>query len=84
MSKLKLSKSSQNLRKKWQADADKRGGGKIVLTQNDAMEVVKKLLADSFKPMSITEIYEVSFNCKSLFFAHCTFKAKPQMRFLCF
>lgn len=62
MSKLKLSKSSQNLRKKWQADADKRGGGKIVLTQNEAMEAVKKLLSDCFKPMSITEIYEVSLN----------------------
>jgi len=58
----KLSKSSISIRKKWQEEAIKKGGkdAKIIISQAQAQPIVFNLLRDSFRPMNITTIYEVS------------------------
>jgi hypothetical protein len=56
----KLSKSSRNIHKKWQMEAEAKGGkgAKIVVAPKDAKELIYNLLKDSFRPMNITGIYE--------------------------
>jgi hypothetical protein len=58
----KISKSSNSIHKKWQIEAEKRGGKniKIVLVRLQAKKLIHDLLKDSFRPMNITSIYEVS------------------------
>lgn len=57
---LKLSKTSQDIQKKWQEESLKRGGGAtLVLKQHDAKQLIYNLMKDNFKPMNITMIYEV-------------------------
>ncbi len=60
----KLSKSSLSIRKKWQREAVKRGGqnAKIVISQSQGMPIICNHLRNSFSPMNITSIYEVSLN----------------------
>ena len=58
----KLSKTSKSIHKKWQMEAEAKGGkgAKIVLGQTEAKKLIYDLLYESFRPMNITSIYEVS------------------------
>lgn len=58
----KLSKTSRSIHSKWQIEAEAKGGkgAKIVLAQLEAKKLISNLLKDSFRPMNITSIYEVS------------------------
>lgn len=57
----KLSKSSKSIHKKWQMEAEAKGGkgAKVIVVQSEAKKVIFNLLKDSFRPMNITSIYEV-------------------------
>lgn len=59
-----LSKTSSSIHKKWQKEAEAKGGKgtKIVLRQSEGKKLICDLLKDSFRPMNITSIYEVSVN----------------------
>lgn len=56
----KLSKTSKSIHKKWQKEAEAKGGkgAKIVLGQNEAKKLISDLLHESFRPINITSIYE--------------------------
>ena len=82
----KLSKTSLSIRKKWQQEAIKRGGNdaKIIISQSQAIPVVFDLLRDSFCPMNITSIYEVS-EWRFLYFykEYLTWSRLMRVRLLC-
>ena len=59
------SKQALALHSKWQQTAKDMGGGRIVVKKEQAKELVKEILHDSFRPMNITEIYQVSSRSKS-------------------
>lgn len=48
------------LHEKWQKEADKLGGGKIIVNKDEAKSVIFTFVRDQFCPMNITEIYNVS------------------------
>jgi len=52
--------SSDPQYKKWQAEADKMGGGKITVDRSDAKKAIFDVLHDSFKPMNVNGLYQVS------------------------
>ncbi len=45
---------------KWQEESDKKGGGKIIVKKADAKPIIFDMLKDAFRPMNITQIYNVS------------------------
>ena len=51
-----LSKSALEKHRKWQAEADKQGGGKIVVAKPDAKKKIFDVLYDEFQPMNINGI----------------------------
>ena len=60
----KLSKSSKSIHKKWQMEAEAKGGkgAKVIIVQSEAKKAIFNLMKDSFRPMNITSIYEVRIN----------------------
>ena len=52
------SKTTLEAHKKWQAEAEKRGGpnARIIVSKKDAKKPVFDKLMDSFKPMNITDL----------------------------
>jgi hypothetical protein len=56
----KPSKQALAIHQKWQADAKKLGGDRIIVSKPEAKKKIFALLKDSFRPMNITEIYQVS------------------------
>jgi hypothetical protein len=59
--KEKLEKNKQHLQlhEKWQKEADRLGGGKIIVNKEAAKSTIFDFLRDAFRPMNITEIYNV-------------------------
>ena len=57
----KVSKSSLSIQKKWENAAKDMGGkdAKIVVVKSLAKPLIYKVLLDSFRPMTVTEIYKV-------------------------
>jgi hypothetical protein len=57
--KEKLEKNKQHLQlhEKWQKEADRLGGGKIIVNKEAAKSTIFDFLRDAFRPMNITEIY---------------------------
>ena len=51
-----LSKTALENHRKWQAEADKQGGGKIVVSKADAKKLIFDVLYNEFQPMNITGI----------------------------
>ena len=45
--------------KKWQDAATSMGGGKIIINKTEAKKIVFDMLSDAFRPMNITEIFNV-------------------------
>ena len=64
----KPSKAALAIHQKWQADAKKLGGDRIIVSKLEAKKKIFSLLKDSFRPMNITEIYQVSGRFKSISF----------------
>lgn len=54
------SKEALAIHRKWQLEADKLGGGKIEVSKPKAKKLIFDMMHDSFRPMNITEIYQVS------------------------
>jgi hypothetical protein len=56
------SKEALAIHRKWQAEAEKHGGpdARIVVSKPAAKKLIFDMLHDSFRPMNITEIYQVS------------------------
>ncbi|EJK50296.1 hypothetical protein THAOC_30756, partial [Thalassiosira oceanica] len=50
--------------KKWQAEADKMGGGKITVDKSDGKKAIFDVLHDSFKPMNLknSQLYNLVIN----------------------
>jgi hypothetical protein len=60
--------------KKWQDAATSMGGGKIVVAKAEAKKIVFDMLSDAFRPMNITEIFNVRIAMYlfiALFLMHC-------------
>ena len=45
--------------KKWQDNATSMGGGKIVVAKAEAKKIIFDMLSDAFRPMNITELFNV-------------------------
>lgn len=58
------SKEALAIHRKWQIEADKLGGGKIEVSKPKAKKLIFDMMHDSFRPMNITEIYQVSHFCQ--------------------
>ena len=60
--KTKPSASAIAIHRKWQAAAEKMGGkdARIVVSKPVAKQLILELLTDSFRPMNITNIFQVS------------------------
>lgn len=56
------SKEALAIHRKWQAEAEKQGGPdvRIVVSKPVAKKLIFDMLHDIFRPMNITEIYQVS------------------------
>ena len=57
---MKVSRAAVARHEKWQADAKKLGVNRIIVKKNEAKKVIFDALYDSFRPMSIENIYMVS------------------------
>ena len=60
--------------KKWQEAATSMGGGKIVVAKGEAKKIVFDMLSDAFRPMNITEIFNVRVSCiicHGVFLSYC-------------
>jgi hypothetical protein len=55
------SKEALAVHRKWQMEAEKLGGGKIEVSKPKAKKIIFDMLHDKFRPMNITEIYQVSY-----------------------
>ena len=67
--KKEASKEALAIHRKWQAEAVKLGGpdAKIVVSKGAAKKLIFDMLHDAFRPMNITEIYQVCFyRCDSM------------------
>jgi hypothetical protein len=56
----KPTKAQLEIHKQWRDAAEKMGGAKIVVNKMDAKKIIFDYLSDSFQPMTITQIYNVS------------------------
>jgi hypothetical protein len=56
------SKEALAIHRKWQVEAEKMGGpeNKIVVSKPAAKKLIFDMLHDAFRPMNITEVYQVS------------------------
>ena len=61
--KKEASKEALAIHRKWQAEAVKLGGpeAKIVVSKGAAKKLIFDMMYDAFRPMNITEIYQVGF-----------------------
>lgn len=57
--KMEKNKQRLQLHEKWQKEADRLGGGKIIVNKEAAKSTIFDFLRDAFRPMNITEIYTV-------------------------
>jgi hypothetical protein len=56
----KPTKAQLEIHKQWREAAEKMGGTKIVVNKMDAKKIIFDFLYDAFRPMTITQIYNVS------------------------